>query len=65
VAIVNDDVGKALREWILFAIGVVMITVLTAKWAVTGDTPDITLGGIALVLVGVGNEVLKRTGNGS
>ena len=42
-----------------------MIVTITAKWVITGATPDITLGGIALVLVGVGNEVLKRTGNGS
>ncbi len=42
-----------------------MIVVLTGKWVVTGTAPDITLGGIALILVGVGNEVLKRTGDGS
>jgi len=65
VAIVDDQIGKALRDWILFAVGCVMIVTITAKWVITGATPDITLGGIALVLVGVGNEVLKRTGNGS
>ena len=58
----NEDLGRALREWILFAIGVGMICVLTGKWMVTGDPPDVTLGGIALILVGVGNEVLKRAG---
>lgn len=59
---VNEDWGRALREWILFAIGVTMIVVLTAKWFISGEAPDVTLGGIALLLVGLGNEVLKRTG---
>lgn len=36
---------------------------MTAKWFLTGEPPDVTLGGIALLLVGVGNEVLKRTGS--
>jgi len=61
-AVVNDQLGRALREWILFAVGVGMIVVFTAKWAYTGEPPDVTLGGIALILVGVGNEVLKRAG---
>jgi hypothetical protein len=59
---VNDQWGRVLREWILFGIGCAMICVLTGKWFLTGDAPDVTLGGIALILVGVGNEVLKRTG---
>lgn len=61
-AMVNEQPGKALREWILFAVGCGMIVVLTGKWLATGDPPDVTLGGIALILVGVGNEVLKRAG---
>lgn len=60
---VNEDWGRALREWILFAVGVAMILVLTSKWALTGEPPDVTLGGIALILVGVGNEILKRSGD--
>lgn len=59
---VNEEWAKSLREWILFAIGVTMILALTGKWVVTGEPPDVTLGGIALILVGVGNEVLKRAG---
>ena len=59
----NDQVGKAFRDWILFGIGCAMICVLTGKWVLTGEPPDITLGGMALILVGVGNEVLKRTGD--
>jgi hypothetical protein len=42
-----------------------MILGMTGKWIWTGSAPDVTLGGIALILVGVGNEVLKRTGNGN
>jgi len=61
-AMVNDQWGRALREWILFTVGVAMICVFTGKWLWTGDPPDVTLGGIALILVGVGNEVLKRAG---
>ncbi len=61
----NEQVGRALREWILFAVGVGIIVVLTVRWFTTGSPPDVTLGGIALILVGVGNEVLKRAGGGS
>lgn len=39
-----------------------MILGLTGKWLVTGTAPDVTLGGIALILLGVGDEVLKRAG---
>ena len=57
---VNEPWSRALREWILFGVGVVMLGALTGKWVATGEAPDVTLGGIALILVGVGNEVLKR-----
>lgn len=60
---VNDQWGRAFREWILFALGCGMIVALTGKWVIGNQTPDVTLGGIALILVGVGNEVLKRTGH--
>ena len=46
--IVNDNLGRALREWILFAIGCAMIVGMTGKWVATGEAPDVTLGGIAL-----------------
>ena len=62
----NEQLGRALREWILFAIGCIIILAMCGRWLVSGSPPDVTLGGIALILVGVGNEVLKRTGgNGS
>jgi hypothetical protein len=64
VAIVNDQLGRAFKEWVLFAIGCAVIVAMTAKWIYTGDAPDVTLGGIALILVGVGNEVLKRSNGG-
>lgn len=60
---VNDGRGRVFREWILFAVGCGIIMAMTAKWFLTGEPPDVTLGGIALLLVGVGNEVLKRTGS--
>lgn len=59
-AVLNEELGRALRDWILFAIGCIVIVILTAKWALDGEAPDPYLGGIALLLVGVGNEILKR-----
>lgn len=58
----NEQLGRALREWILFAIGCLIILAMGGRWMFTGNPPDVTLGGIALILVGVGNEVLKRSG---
>lgn len=57
---VDEKWGRALREWILFGIGVIMLIAFLGKWVVSGEPPDVTLAGIALILVGVGNEVLKR-----
>jgi hypothetical protein len=57
---VDDKWGRALRDWILFAIGVAMLVAFLGKWVVNGEAPDVTLSGIALILVGIGNEVLKR-----
>lgn len=58
----NEGFGRELRTWILFVIGCGMIVALTANWILTGETPDTTLGGISLVLVGFGNILLQRGG---
>jgi len=65
VAIVNDDRGRALRDWILFAVGICMVVALTAVWIVTGRQPDVSLIGLACVILGYGNILLARNGNGN
>lgn len=58
----NDQWGRALREWILFAVGITMIMAGASKTLVTGDSPPETFWGVALIIAGVGNEILRRAG---
>jgi hypothetical protein len=72
---VNDDSGKALRDWILFLVGVsivaiggLMLVALVAVWIVTGRPADPGLIGFAAVILGYGNILLAqflKNGNGN
>lgn len=59
---VNEQWGRALRDWILFVVGVALIVMFGVKWWVDDSAPDPYLGGIALMLVGFGQLILNRGG---
>ena len=60
----DDGLGRVLREWILFAVGVGLVIVLAVNWVKTGAQPNAVLAGIALILLGYGHLILRYMGRG-
>lgn len=61
---VSENMGRGLRDWILFAIGCGIVVAVAVNSIVRQVSPDPVITGIALILLGYGHLVL-RNGGGS
>ena len=60
----NDGLGRVVKEWIVFAVGVVIGIALLVNFLVTGRAADLGLLGLAGACFGFGSIILQKNGNG-
>lgn len=62
--VVNDYWGRGVQRWILFVAGLAIIAAMLGKWLREGTPPDPIFGGMAMVMMGLGQELARRLGGG-